>query len=244
MQNNGLLPPRPSRIVPRSSGIRRHAVRILFWSLFCLPGVLQAQEAERAFVSSGGTGTVYVPPTHVVFWFHKLETAESLTESLAGSVAFGPAIREAFAQQELRPSKVESSAPAVVSLEGNAVRVSVEAQFPMAGYAGGEIGAAKLGELCDQIKAIAKSAGCELAGPRFVTAEKNAAIQSAVEEAAKNALTAAIGAEKALHAPIRAVELVEVEKITWNAPPDTEVTYPTIEQVACTAAVRVSYILE
>lgn len=212
--------------------------------LLALTTGAQAQEIDRAFVTSDGTGTVYANPTHVVFWLHRTVTSDSMETSITESAEMGPALRAWLSEHEVRPALVELRPPAVVSLEGNAVRTSAEIRFSMASFTGGDAGAARFGELCDQMKVLATAIACELTDPQLITTEKNAVIQEAVAEAAKNAYTAAAGAATALGATIHSVDLIEVGGIAWNDPPETEATFPTVEQLACTAAVRITYILE
>jgi uncharacterized protein YggE len=114
----------------------------------------------------------------------------------------------------------------------------------MTAYAMGENAMVKFGELCEQMREITAGLGSELTGPHFITTEKAAVTQDAVQEATKDAYPAAVGAAAAMNVTVRAVDLVDVGTITWNAPPDTEATFPTVAQIACTAEVRVTYVLE
>jgi len=202
------------------------------------------QESAITIVSSTGVGTVYTRPTHAVFWLHEVVTAETLELALKSSASLGTAFREFTVEKELRPTLFEISTPAVMDLEGCQVRTSIEVRFSMAPYTAGESGASKFGALCDHLKAFAKASNCELSQPDFVTTEAAAAVQDAVAEATKNAYTAAAGAASALGTTIRSVDAVEVGTLRWNDPPDTEAQFPTIEQLACTAEARITYLLE
>jgi uncharacterized protein YggE len=205
---------------------------------------LPAQEPERSFVTTSGKATVYTTPTHAVFWIHRTLVADKLDSALKDGTKGDAAVREAVTLRELRPTLFETGTPAIVSLHENVVRVSTEIHFSMSPYAAGEAAMIKFGELCEQLKEISAGLEGELTGPHFITSEKGAVIQDAVKEAAKEAFPAAAGAAEALGAAVRSVDLVEVSAITWNTPPETEAVYPTISQIACTAEVRVTYILE
>jgi len=222
--------------------------RVVFIVMTVLAGPLvfsaMAQEPVLALAVSKGTGTVYIPPTHVVFRLHATVTADTMEASLKASGKLEEVLREFMVLQELRPSTFEVSAPAILSVEGNTVRSSAELRFSMAPYAGGEAGAAKLGALCDVMQQFAQEQDCVLSKPDFVSTEKDSVIRNAVHEATKNAYTAAAASAAALGATISAVDTVEVGEITWNGPADTEVVYPTVEQIACTAEARLTYLLE
>lgn len=202
------------------------------------------QEQPITIVTSTGIGTVYTRPTHAVFWFHETAAADTLEAALKASAKLGTVLREFTVEKELRPTLFEISTPAVVDLESCQVRTSIEIRFSMAPFAAGEAGAARFGALCDQLKAFAKDQHCELSHPGFMTTEAAAVVQDAVVEATKNAYTAAAGAATALGTGIRSVDTVDVSAIRWNSPPDTEATYPTLEQLACTAETRITYWLE
>jgi hypothetical protein len=179
-----------------------------------------------------------------VFWIHRTLVADQLNLALEEGTKVDAAVREAVTLKELRPTLFETGTPAVVSLHENVVRVSTEIRFSMSPYAAGETAMIKFGELCEQLKEINTALGGELTGPHFITTEKSTVTQDAVKEAAKEAFPAAAGAAEALGVAVRSVDLVDVGAITWNAPPDTEAVYPTVAQIACTAEVRVTYILE
>lgn len=203
-----------------------------------------AQEVERSFVTSTGKATVYTAPTHAVFWIHRTIAAEKVNLALEESTKVDPKVREALTQKELHPTLLETSTPAVVSVQENTVRVSTELRFSMSTYLAGESNLIRFGELCEQLKEIAAGLGGELTGPHFMTTEKSSVTQEAVQEAAKDAYPAAVGAAAALNVAVRAVDTMDVGTITWNAPPDSEATFPTVLQIACTAEVKVTYILE
>jgi uncharacterized protein YggE len=203
-----------------------------------------AQEVERSFVTTSGKATVYTAPTHVVFWIHHTITRDTLTLALEDSTTVDAAVREVVTLKELHPSLLETSTPAIISSVDNSVRVSTEIRFSMTAYAMGENAMVKFGELCEQMREITAGLGSELTGPHFITTEKAAVTQDAVQEATKDAYPAAVGAAAAMNVTVRAVDLVDVGTITWNAPPDTEATFPTVAQIACTAEVRVTYVLE
>lgn len=203
-----------------------------------------AQEVERSYVTSTGKATVYTVPTHAIFWLHRTITAEKVNLALEESTKVDPAIREALTLKELHPTLLETSTPTIVSVEQNTVRVSTELRFSMSTYMAGESNLIRFGELCEQLKAIAAGVGAELTGPQFMTTEKSSVTQEAVQEAAKDAFPAAAGAAAALNVSVRTVDTMDVGTITWNAPPDTEATFPTVVQIACTAEVRVTYLLE
>jgi uncharacterized protein YggE len=199
-----------------------------------------AQEVERSFVTTSGKATVYTAPTHVVFWIHHTITRDTLTLALEDSTTVDAAVREVVTLKELHPSLLETSTPAIISSVDNSVRVSTEIRFSMTAYAMGENAMVKFGELCEQMREITAGLGSELTGPHFITTEKAAVTQDAVQEATKDAYPAAVGAAAAMNVTVRAVDLVDVGTITWNAPPDTEATFPTVAQIACTAEVRVT----
>lgn len=223
--------------------LRRTALRATAVALL-LCAAAGAQDVERSFVTSTGKATVYTAPTHAVFWIHRTLAAEKLNLALEESTKVDAAVREAIALNELHPTLIESSTPAIVSVHENTVRVSTELRFSTSPYAAGESAMIKFGELCEQLKEIGAGLGGELTGPHFMTAEKGAVTQDAVKEAAKEAFPAAAGAAEALGVAVHSVDLVDVGTITWNAPPDSEATYPSVVQIACTAEVRVTYILE
>jgi hypothetical protein len=202
-----------------------------------------AQEPESSFIISDGVGTVYTPPSHVAFWLHFSLPEGDLRRGLAAAKPIEGKLREFFANRELRPVATDIHPPHVASLKESRSEVTVELRFSMAGLMGGETGAAKFGELCEEIKVLGKKLVCSVSEPTMVIAEKNVAIQEAVHEATKQAFTAASGAAAALGSEIRTVERVKVLEITWNDPPDTEAAYPNIERVACTVRVRVTYVL-
>ncbi len=207
------------------------------------PG-LSAQDTIVSFVTSTGSGTVYTRPTHAVFWLHDDIAKENLESALKAAGRLGTVLREFTTVNELRPTLFEVSTPAITSLADSQIRTTIELQFSMAPFAGGEAGAAKFGALCDLLKAFSKENTCQLSTPEFITTEEAAVVQNAVEEATKNAYTAAAGAARALGATIRSVDVVEVGQIKWNAPAESKVTYPTIEQIACTAEAKITYLLE
>lgn len=223
--------------------LRRTALRAAAVTLL-LCAAVPAQVPERSFVTTSGKATVYTAPTHAIFWIHRTIAAEKLNLSLEEGTKVDAAVREAIALKELHPTLLESSMPAIVSVHENTVRVSTELRFSTSPYAAGESAMIKFGELCEQLKEIGAGLGGELTGPHFMTAEKGAVTQDAVKEAAKEAFPAAAGAAEALGVAVRSVDLVDVGTITWNAPPDSEATYPSVVQIACTAEVRVTYILE
>ena len=121
--------------------------------------------------------------------------------------------------------------------------MAVTLKFSMAGLVGGETGAAKFGALCDLLNVLGEKLLCRVSEPDLVVAEGRRIIQEAVQEATRQAFTAASGAAAALGVDIRTVERVKVRSVEWNNPPNTEATYPTIERVACTARVTVTYTL-
>ena len=209
-----------------------------------LCAALPAQEPERSFVTTSGKATVYTTPTHAVFWIHRTLVADKLNLALEEGTKIDAAVREVVTLKELRPTLFETGTPTIVDLHENTVRVSTELRFSMSPYAAGESAMIKFGELCEQLKEINTGLGGELTGPHFVTTEKGAVTQDAVKEAAKEAFPAAAGTADALGVAVRSVDLVDVGTITWNAPPESEATYPTVAQIACTAEVRVTYILE
>ncbi len=209
-----------------------------------LSATTHAQELERSFVTTTGKATVYTATTHVVFWIHHTITQDTLTLALEESTKVDATVRERITLEELHPALLETSTPAIIAAQDNSVRISTEVRFSMTAYAMGENAMVKFGELCEQMKEIAAGLGSEMTGPHFMTTEKAAVTQDAVQEAAKDAYPAAVGAAAALNLTVRAVDLVDVGTITWNAPPDTEATFPTVAQIACTAEVRVSYVLE
>ena len=202
------------------------------------------QEPTLALVTSKGTGTVYTRPTHAVFRLHETVAGDSVEAALKASQSFGIAVREFVVEKELRPTLVEISTPAIIALATHEVRTSIELHFSMTPFASGEAGTAKFGELCDQILAFALKRGCELAKPDFITSEQASVIQDAVEEATKNALVAAVGAAAAMNTAIRSVDAVEIGELTWNAPVDSGASYPTVDQISCTAEARVTYLVE
>jgi uncharacterized protein YggE len=222
----------------------RQALRATATLALALCAVVSAQEPERSFVTTSGKATVYTTPTHAVFWIHRTLVADKLNLALEAGTKVDAAVREAVNLKELRPALLETGTPAVVSLHENTVHVSTELRFSMSPYAAGESAMIKFGELCEQLKEINAELGGELTGPYLMTTEKGAVTQDAVKEAAKEAFPAAAGAAEALGVAVRSVDLVDVGTITWNEPPDSEATYPTVAQIACTAEVRVTYILE
>lgn len=206
---------------------------------------LRAQEVvEYSYVVSEGVGTVYIPPTHVRFWFHKTLSEGDLKEGLQAVEPLELALREHLIGREVRPSKLEFYAPAVTSLAEGKSHVSAELQFSMAGLIGGETGPARFADLCEEMRGLAEAFGAHVTGPELLVAEKDVTIREAVEEATKQAFTAASGAARALDGTIRSVEQVKVDEIIWNAPPDTQADYPNTEVIACTARVTVTYIIQ
>lgn len=203
-----------------------------------------AQEVERSFVTSTGKATVYTAPTHAVFWLHRVIKAERVNQALEESTKVDSAIRDGLTQMELHPTLIETSTPAIVSAKDSTVRVSTEVRFSMGPYLAGESNLIRFGELCEQLKEVAAGLGAELSEPGFMTTEKRTVTQEAVQEAAKQAFPAAKGAAEALGISVQTVDTMEVGAITWNTPPDTEAVYPTVLQLACTAEVKVTYILE
>lgn len=206
------------------------------------PGV----EYRPTTVTSTGKATVYTVPTHVSFWIHRTEAAETLDGSIKALAGQDGAIREAVTLKELRPVSIETSTPAILEDESAAltvVRVSTELRFSMATYVAAETGQVKFGELCEAMKAVAKDKGL-LSGPHFVTDQENAVVQDAVREAAREAHPAGLGAAESMNTTIRTVESMEVLSVRWNEPDEGEVTYPTIAQMTCTAEVRVRYVVE
>jgi len=224
--------------------LRRQALPTILIAALIMGAPVPAQESERSFVTTSGKATVYTTPTHAVFWIHRTLMADKLNLALEEGTKVDAALREVVNTKELRPTLFETGTPAIVSLHENTVSISTELRFSMSPYAGGESAMIKFGELCEQLKEINAGLGGELTGPYFITTEKGAVTQDAVKEAAKEAFPAAAGAAEALGVAVRSVDLVDVGTITWNTPPDTEATYPTVAQIACTAEVRVTYILE
>ncbi len=206
---------------------------------------LRAQEVvEYSYVVSEGVGTVYVAPTHVRFWLHKVLSEGDLKAGLRAVEPFDLAMREYLNGREIRPSSLEVFAPAVTSLSEGKSQVAVELRFSMAGMIGGETGPARFADLCEQMRAFGEAFESVVSEPELVVAEKETAIRDAVEEATKQAFTAASGAASALGGSIRSVEQVKVDGIDWNAPPDTQADYPNTEVIACTARVTVTYIIQ
>lgn len=226
-------------VKPALAALRAGAIMAL---LLC--ATARAQDVERSFVTTTGKATVYTAPTHVVFWIHHTITQETLTLALEQSARVDAAVREVITLKELHPALLETSTPAIFSAQDNTVRISTEVRFSMSAYAMGENAMVKFGELCEDMKEISAGLGSELTGPHFITTEKAAVTQDAVQEAAKEAYPAAVGAAAALNVAVRSVDLVDVGAITWNTPPDTEAAFPTVAQMACTAEVRVTYVLE
>ncbi|MBX3176617.1 MAG: hypothetical protein KF886_04595 [Candidatus Hydrogenedentes bacterium] len=203
-----------------------------------------AQEPEHALTTSRGVGTVYARPAAVTFRIQKTEAGDSVEAAMAGALALERDVREALAKSELRPALIEVTAPALLSIDAPAVQSVVTLEFPMAPYAGAEAGPAKFAGLCDRMKELAAGAGGQLLGPELRVADEAAVIQEAVRESARNAYIAAAGAAGAMGASVSAVELLEVESITWNAPPDSPAAYPSVDTVACTVVTRVTYLLD
>lgn len=220
------------------------ALRAIALLALLLCAATHAQEVERSFVTTTGKATVYTAPTHVVFWIHHTITQDTLTGALEESTKVDAAVREVITLKELHPALLETSTPAIISAQENTVRISTEVRFSMTAYAMGENAMVKFGELCEQMKEITVELGSEFTGPHFIATEKAAVTQDAVQEATKDAYPAAVGAAAAMNVAVRAVDLVDVGAITWNTPPDTEATFPTVAQIACTAEVRVTYVLE
>lgn len=206
------------------------------------PGV----EYRPTTVTSTGKATVYTVPTHVSFWIHRTEAAETLDVAIKAVAGQDAAVREALTLKELRPVTIETSTPAIIEDPAAAqqvVRVSTELRFSMATYVTAETGQPKFGELCEAMKSLAVGLGT-VSGPHFVTEQKNAVVQDAVREAAREAHPAGLGAAESMNTTIRTVESMEVLSVRWNEPEDGEATYPTIAQMTCTAEVRVRYVVE
>lgn len=224
--------------------LRSSALRAVALLALLVGATTHAQEVERSFVTTTGKATVYTAPTHVVFWIHHTITQGTLTLALEESTKVDAAVREVVTLKELHPALLETSTPAIISTVDNSVRISTEIRFSMSAYAMGDNAMIKFGELCEDMKELSAGLGSELKGPHFMTTEKAAVTQDAVQEATKDAYPAAVGAAAAMNVVVRAVDLVDVGTITWNAPPETEATFPTVAQIACTAEVRVTYVLE
>lgn len=210
------------------------------------PPVAPAVEYRPTTVTSTGKATVYTVPTHVSFWIHRTQSTETLDATLKILAGQDSEIREAVTIKELRPISIETGTPTLMEDEaGNVtvVRVSTQLRFSMATYVTAETGQVKFGELCEAVKALSEGKGF-LSGPHFETDQKNAVVQDAVREAAREAHPAGLGAAESMNTTIRAVEAMEVLSVRWNEPEDDEVVYPTIAQMACTAEVRVKYIVE
>ncbi len=222
--------------------VYRQSLRVVTVALLVC-GAAHAQDVERSFVTTSGKATVYTAPTHAIFWIHRTIASETLTLALEEGTKVDAAVREAITLKDLHPTLLETSTPAIISTAENTVRVSTEIRFSMSPYVMGEGSMVKFGELCEQLKTIAAAIG-DFTGPHLMTTEKATVTQDAVQEAAKEAYPAAAGAAEALGVAVRSVDLVDVGAIVWNAPPDTEATFPTVAQLACTAEVRVTYILE
>lgn len=225
---------------------RHRAARVVLSLLFIAGAALPApaQEPEFSLVTSTGTATVYTEPTHAVFWIHETTGADTLEAALEPDAPLEPALRQFLAQNEIRATEIEASAPGNINLEPPTTRTSVKLRFTMSAYAGAGSGARKFGALCDLLKEFAEAPGRELSGPEFITSDQAEVVEAAVRNATTEAYTEAAGAAAALNTRIRSVDMVEVESITWNAPPGSETAYPTLDQIACTAKTRVTYLVE
>ncbi len=200
-----------------------------------------AAESETAHVVSDGVGTVYVPPSHVRFWLHYELPVGDLETGLVASTALEVPLRAYLGARELRPSSLEIDPPHVASLEESRSTIAIALSFSMAGLVGGEVGAAKFGNLCESIKLLGQDLGYTVSGPHLEIAESAAVIKDAVQVATEQAYIGASGVAAALNGAVREVERVTIQGIEWNNPPDTEASYPTIELIACTARVQVTY---
>ena len=192
-------------------------------------------------IENTGVGTVYAPPTYVSFWLKFTYAEADLQKSLSIGTPTESDLRAYLVAQELRPSSVAVYPLHVVSMkEGIGIR-RVEIRFSMAGFLGGESGATSFGGLCEKVKAMGVHFSGETGEPEMLVEDPDLLIQQAVQEATKNAYKAAQGVALALGGVISDVAEVRIGDVVWNDPPDMPVEFPTIETVACTVSVTVTY---
>jgi uncharacterized protein YggE len=223
--------------------LTKNLIAVIVLMGLAVPDEATAQEIDPARVVSEGVGTVYAPPSHVSFWLHFKLPSEDLESGLVAGRLSEEQFRSYLSGREFRAASIDVYPPAVLSLEEGTSQVSVELRFSMAGLVGGEIGTEKFGALCDAMKLLGKEFTCQVSGPHMILGEEAVVIQEAVQEAVRAAFTAASGAATALGSSLQAVQRISIRSVEWNAPPDTEASYPNIESVACTVRVSVTYLI-
>lgn len=153
-------------------------------------------------------------------------------------------MRKALRDAALQPLSVEEK-PMVFPVDASAAGWSTWVRITPPAIQTGEDAGEELGRMIQNMREIANAAGCRITGPFFEAEERDVAEQDTLARATENALYRAEGVARVLRTRIYTVDSVEVIEVVWNneghLQPGIDDTPPSIENVSCTARVKVSY---
>lgn len=205
----------------------------------------QGQEAvpPSPLLTSTGTATIVVPPTSVEFVLRYESKGATIEESMTAAQKFRENMTAALAGKEWKASDSFYAPPAVSTLKEKTARTFARLVFPMTAYSNPETGPKDFGRCCDFLSGIAQGLGATLEEPTFRVNDEDVTEQAAVSAATENAYSLAPAVAEALHGSISAVDSVEILSTEWNNKPDAKPEKANLREIACTAKVKVSYIV-
>lgn len=201
----------------------------------------RAQNTNTTLIETTGTATITLAPAHAEFWVHLVASADQFRASIEAVEKFERELREGLAGKGINPNEISVTAPAIESVNEPLVDISARLRFSMSAFKSAETGAAQFAALCDGLYEVAASVGTSIEGPFFKAADEKSVIRNAVTKATENAYSPAEAIATELKSAVYAVASVSVVSITWNDAPEQRGAQPTLEEISCTATVRVVY---
>jgi uncharacterized protein YggE len=201
----------------------------------------QAQTPNATLIETTGEATITQAPAHAEFWVHLVASADQFHTSMEAAEQFERKLREALAAKSITPNEIMVTAPAIASVNEPLIDISARLRYSMTAYKSAETGAKLFATLCDGLHEVASRVGTSIEGPLLQVQDEKTVIRSAVTKATENAYSPAEAIATELKSSVFAVASVSVADIVWNRAPGRRGAQPSINEVSCTATVRVVY---
>lgn len=219
-----------SRIIPCAAAL-----------VLCAAFMGHAQPPNATLIETTGEATITQAPAHAEFWIHLVASADQFRAGMESAEQFERKLREALAAKAIAPNEITVTAPAIESVNEPLIDISARLRYSMAAYKSAETGAKLFAALCDGLHEVASRVGTSIEGPFMQVQDEKTVVRNAVTRATENAYSPAEAIATELKSAVYAVASVSVVDIVWNKAPGRRGAQPTLNEISCTATVRVVY---
>lgn len=196
-------------------------------------------------ITSPGTATVETIPDRAEFWLHFSIPGTTLQQAVENAKTTEIDVLRMLKDREIAPLETVVTAPNIPDANSMTVTFALRLRFTAGRLTTGvEEPVAKLAELCDALRAVAKDTGAVLTGPLMRVSEQSEVERTAIIRAMENALPYAEAAAQTMSSRIATVFDVRIVEIGWDQELEYRADQPDSERATCTAKIQVVYELE